>query len=103
MCSHEVQFIPIHYGQECELDLLQPSWKHSQCKNAPGTLCLSASEGKGKVIGIFPGICLFLPFILANTPLLACSPVAQVLDVSEVNDFAFSLYDRGVASHINKS
>lgn len=30
-------------------------------------------------------------------------PVAQALDVSEVNDFAFSFYDRGIASHINRT
>lgn len=44
-----------------------------------------------------------LAFILANTSLLVHSPVAQISDVSEANDFAFSLCDRRVASYINKS
>lgn len=44
-----------------------------------------------------------LTFCSSKTTLLLCSPVAQVLDVNEVNDFAFSLYDRGTASRINKS
>lgn len=60
-------------------------------------------QRKRNSLSIFPAVSLFLSFNLASTHSSCMFPVAQVLDVSEVNDFTFSFYDRGVASHINET
>lgn len=60
-------------------------------------------QKRSKSFWYLPWHMFVLAFILANTSLLVHSPVARISDVSEANDFAFSLCDRRVASYINKS